>query len=146
MRLEDQCCTLAQGIKLNELGIRTESLWCWIYPQKPNLIMSCKGIHIHELAYKIFEDNDGDEFDAEICGAWTVAELGLMLPTGYDTMSITTKIGEPDTWHGYDHEGNDFSIEGYDTEAQCRAAMVIHLLEAGIVTSEEINNRLKSNQ
>lgn len=141
--LEKQVCTIEQGIRLKELGIINDSLWCWVYPKNKQIISSTKGVHYFHLAEEIIADNGGDDFDSEICSAFTVSELGIMLPNGYDTMPITSKYSTNVTvWQGYDDDGNDFTNEPFNNEAECRAAMIIHLLESKLITPADINQRL----
>lgn len=143
MKLEDQVCTLEQSKKLKELGITQYSLFYHI----DNLVKEI-GYEGIKLRHSINPLNKGMPVDGGVVryySAFTVAELGVMLPTGYDTMRITSdKSLKSFEWNGYDLEGEVFSFEGFDTEAQCRAAMVIYLIESNNITPFEVNNRLST--
>lgn len=72
--------------------------------------------------------------------AFTVAELGLMLPD--DTRSYRLE----NCWQIYYADGdsgmNLFIPEDVDTEAHARAGFLIYLLETNGITAEEVNKRL----
>lgn len=125
MKLEDQVCTLEQAKKLKELGIKSDSLWKWIYPAKPEMISTTYGIYYHEQAMDIIEDNEGNEFDHAEVPAYTVAELGVALGPNWE-YSIKA----------------DYHFDA-DTEAQERGHFLIGALQSGRITPEEVNNRLK---
>lgn len=137
MKLEDQVITKYQSKKLKELGINAEALWYWVYPINDQVISSQYGVCHKDWAMQIIQENEGDWTDLEMASAYSVSELGVLLPSGYDTMHCSEK-----GWRGYDHDGNDFQIETFRTEAECRAEMLIHLLQRNIVTAEECNKRL----
>jgi hypothetical protein len=134
MELSKQCCSLIQAKKLKELGLtqqtefyfRGENIWYlrevtdWGNQEQFSELM--------ESGYE----------SSTIFSAYTVAELGVMLPCGYDTMQTTG-----DGWRGYDMDGKD-AVEGvFKTEAECRAAILIHLLESGNLTHQECNTRIE---
>ena len=119
MQLANQVCTLDQAIKLKSLGIDQVSDKVW---GKNNCTLT--------ETWSI----EGDE--NEFYSAYSVAELGVMLPSGYDTMHITGN-----GWAAYDLDGETVLVH-YKTEAECRAAMIIHLLGTNIITAEECNKRL----
>lgn len=117
MKLEDQCCTLQQAKRLKELGIEQISYFVW----------GERGVITEGWSIEGYEDI--------FYSAYNVAELGIMLPPGYDTMKITDN-----GWAAYDPDG-ECVLTHYKTEAECRAAMLINLLETAI-TIEECNKRL----
>lgn len=138
MKLEDQLCTKEQGRKLQKLGVDAECLfcYCWINP----------GGHNHEDAYysilpRGFELSIPDSATTWDCDLYTVSELGIMLPNGYDTMRVT---GEgSNMWRGYDDNSADFPVDKYfRTEAELRAGMLIACILEGSTTAEEVNKRL----
>lgn|SRR5574341_172240 len=127
MKLEDQSASLESAKRLKELGVKQSSLFYHIVNS------------ISEIRYEGCKMRE-DPIDGGVIryySAFTVAELGVLLPAGYDTMYTT---GEG--WRCYDHDGNDFQVEAFKTEAECRAEMLIHLLQRNIITAEECNKRL----
>lgn len=137
MKLQDQVCTLEQAKRLKELGIRQDAshaawlrnechgkteFWCWP--------VEAQGI-----------SNRGYSSPAKGClegfSAFTVAELGVMLPHGYDTMFATN-----DGWRCFDLDGVEVRQQPFETEAECRAHAIIRLLESNVITPEEVNARL----
>lgn len=137
MKLEDQYCLLSQSKRLKELGIDQNTQWYWCYPVDDKMISTKRQLIHTSVTHEYISDNEGDEFDHAIASAYSVAELGVMLPAGYDTMYATDE-----GWIGYDHGGNDFKDESFRTEAECQAEMLIHLLQRNIVPAEECNKRL----
>lgn len=117
MKLENQVCSLELAKRLKELGVKQESLWWWEchYGSEPELRFVKKG--------KITETGDNWYYSA-----FTVAELGEMLPSGYgsfkDTLTNTYYCGS----RGFLVQGTqEFPHSIADTEANARAKMLIHL-------------------
>jgi hypothetical protein len=131
MQLQDQVINLSQAKRLKELGISQQSVACFI----------CDELHLFEKSFYNWAEQKG----MNAVAAFTVAELGVMLPVGFDTMRITSeKSINILVWQGYDLDGNDFTREPFNTEAECRAAMLIHHLESKLITPAEVNQRLNS--
>jgi len=125
MKIENQVCTAQQGKRLMELGISNESLFHHVIEE------TALGIE-RRVAYLASPPNNH-------IPAFTVAELGVMMPSGYDTMRLEADLNK---WRGYDLDGADCPSDFFDTEAECRAAMIIFLLENGHITADECNKRL----
>jgi hypothetical protein len=138
MKLQDQCCTLEQAIRLKELGVFAESLGCFIGDPNPD-----PAFHIpyQFLSYEeAYHECGSSWFDSRI-PAYSVAELGVMLPR---------------LCHSFKGISNDdfLCCENFivseskglfgSTEAHVRAMMLIWLIENKIITVEEVNNRLLS--
>lgn len=141
MLIEKQCCTLEQAKRLEELGIvQGVSLFFW-----------------DELLKKIVYNSHNKEGykNAITCfSMFTVSELGVMLPNSIwqnqcNHSLITEKFSKK--WHiNYvaESETTSWGLNGLDdgymlpTEAECRAAMLIYLLENKLVTAEDCNKRL----
>jgi hypothetical protein len=140
MKLSEQCCSLDQAKRLKELGVigdRGTNLFFWIHLRKTKYRVEWTGIADHGMMESVTDLVD-------YWPAFTVAELGVMLPSGYDTMKITVQ-GEEYGWRGYDISDQQcppIEEEFYPTEAQARASMLIHLLENNLITPSEVNNRL----
>ena len=143
MKLQDQVCTLEQAKILNDLGIKQGVSVFFFDTGSKNKILINTG----------FEKELTGFFNFQTCfSAFTVAELGVMLPQDEDE-------NDEGPWYSLPDKGVDiigFSVkkyldshyEGpceivYKTEAQARAAMLIYLLEADIITVKEVNERLQ---
>ncbi len=151
MKIEDKYSTVEQSRRLKELGIvqgKSERYW-YVGDTGTNT----DHLNITGSNYK------GDD----MCySAFDVAELGNMLPyqalgdsvselfEGFEKMNLRRIYGYgiwpfKNIWRFRTPiMSNDDQDEPmiYGTEAQVRAALLIHLLENNIITPEEINNRL----
>lgn len=124
MKLHDQCCTREQGQRLVELGVKPETLFWWM-PAKS------EPHHGEYIRYGWHGNN--------LAPAFSVAELGEILPA---TPFLKHKRSDP-PWEvtriegngpNYWHAENTIDIIGpWPTEAQARAALLIHLLENNLV-------------
>jgi hypothetical protein len=121
LKLEDQVCSLELSKRLKELGVKQESLFWW------NCVISSGGW--------LLEDHQDHEW--ENCSAFTVAELGEMLPRHYascrfydEDSPIAKEIG------GYKcfNSGSSITDAHGRTEADARASMLIHLIEINLWT------------
>lgn len=121
MELHDQCCTREQGQRLVELGVKPEALFWWM--------PSMSGPHGEYIRYSWHGNNLAPAFNA--------AELGELLPateflkhqrTDQPLWEVTCIEGNGPKkyWHA---ENSIDCIGPYPTEAQARAALLIHLLE-----------------
>lgn len=146
MNLQDQVCTLEQAKRLKELGLTQDSLFSWCGSEESRIMDNgAKGMEVggwlfvdRTIPYNNQHADHRDDVPSAkpFVAAPNVAELGVMLPNGFDTMQTT-----PDGWVGYDIDGVDV-FRGYKTEAECRAQLLIWALETGFVTVEETNQRL----
>lgn len=111
MELEKQVCSLELAKKLKELGVKQESLFWWNISD---------GIVIGEQYRR-----------PPSISAFTVAELGEMLPGNFNTI----RRGDG-SWLAYDGNAADNvnHQEISDTEADARAKMLIYLLENNLLT------------
>ena len=113
MKLEDQVSSLKHSKRLEELGVKQDSLWWWIKQNNNTYKLSSPGMT------KFFEED---------CSAFTVAELGTMLPRGvtsggYQLLDTTYNFG---CW--YELENGVTQSFGATTEADCRAKMLEWLI------------------
>ena len=123
MELEQQVTSLEPSKKLEQLGVKQESLWYWRKRSR------------YSKKYDIC-DCDGEfckhEFSGEV-SAFTVAELGEMLPMKYVTHKSSD---ESDGWY-YAEQEDEFRLRRYlgeeYTEANARAKMLIYLLENNLI-------------
>lgn len=145
MKLQNYC-TVEQSKKLEELGIKGKSDVYHIYRSKWELVPT---------GY-FYEDEEG----IDLYNAWGVAELGVMLPHP-QTLSEMGGWVHPSEFDKSESDGRKWYmiwewekdngthdrklIDGV-TEAEARAAMLIYLLENKLITADEVNARLTSNQ
>lgn len=142
MKLQDQVCSIEQAKTLKELGVEQDSIFYYdARYDEPSLFMPSywsyrkRGILVEEKEATADLRQKG-----LLIAAFTVAELGVMLPPGYETMYCTN-----DGWRGFDLDGKDMCDSAtYDTEAHARAEMLIHLLLTKAITAAEVNGRLNS--
>lgn len=154
MELSKQVCSLEQAKKLKELGVNADSLFYHVTNENwPN--------GKHEDIIHINFHGTYKAIGCTFYPAFTVAELGVMMPTDedgvgeyYSMKDFGFLIGS-----GNKHDVDGFSVseafpvnrlyqipEGLNgvflTEAQARAGLLIHLLQNGKVTSSDCNARL----
>lgn len=120
MTLQRQVCTLEQAIRLKELGCEQNAYFAWKHPLGE---------------WKIYRRTETHREEFENISAYTVAELGVMLVChqgsygkGYD---ILTEIDvQPRIEQGWDWWYSiNANVYAFPTEAQARAALLIHVLE-----------------
>lgn len=135
MKLQDQVCAIEQAKKLKDLGVSQVGLFCYIGDSNPDP----KYHTPYNLYYAEWANGTvGKSWFDNRLAAFTVAELGIMLPSGYESMHNT---GEG--WRCYDLNGQDvMDGYGYVNEVEARADSIIHLLENKITTVAEVNRRL----
>ena len=121
MQIQLQCCTLPQAKQLKELGVKQESIWYWCRPN-PDYVL---------------ELNDNVSQKEESYSAFTSAELGEMLPDG---QTVDENYAQCETFRSIDggyvckfertvYPFDDMLKFSAATEAEAKAAMIIHLLE-----------------
>lgn len=128
MDLKNQVVSLELAKKLKELGIKQESYFYWFH---------CKHHKPAQTFVQIGKTKTKNGFTTEeLSSAFTVAELGEMLPFGFS--SYSRHNGE---WECFDNRFSKLTQERYraETEAGARAEMLIYLLESRLVT-KIINN------
>jgi len=120
MKLEERVVGLELAKKMEELGFKQESLWYWVH------IVRDDGTDRWDLVIKNNAEFMAKEWKYEIVSAFTVAELGEMLPYGVTSF----KFGLND-WRIWT-DVNKTNFEQSETEANARAKMLIYLKERGI--------------
>lgn len=128
MQIKDQVVSLELAKKLKELGVKQgESLFHWLsrpWGKEPFL-------------YKFDEPGDAKKDDKDCWSAFTVAELGEMLPCGvysYKLGSGFRALADGELWSregGVTLDGRPFFDAEH--EADARAKMLIYLIEKGMV-------------
>jgi len=135
MKLEEMVSNKELSKKLKDLGVPQNSLWCWVQ------YIYTKPAHEKHPLYttEVIPKHDAmfiDMVQFEI-SAFTVAELGELLPQYLKSrgfMLTTVKNEKNHWWVGYtDHLGKAHCSEREKTEADARAAMLVYLLENGLV-------------
>lgn len=109
MELEKQVVSLELAKKLEELGVKQESLFYWRRHKVKGMVIE-------------YGRNDLDEY---LTAAFTVAELGEMLP---DRTRTDKRDGS--SWVSCEEL---VKPEIADTEADARAKMLIYLIENGLI-------------
>lgn len=137
MKLENQFVSLELAKKLKALGVKQESLFYWwrLLPTEPYIL-------IHpQLDRRTLQGYVDAYPSAELYSAFTVAELGDMLPDEIEVheQSYWLDISRPirSVWQvGYQKNGSAFQtfIHEADTEADARARMLIYLVENKLIT------------
>ena len=117
MKRELQVCRLDLAKRLEELGVKQESLFYWEDRRSNGL-----GLHL-------FWDGGKNDAMYPTFSAFTVAELGEMLPFNFASQR-NNYHGDRD-WVCF-KSGTEFNV--FDgTEADARAKMLINLIETGAV-------------
>lgn len=134
MNLESQVCNLELSKRLKELGVKQESLFSWVNDRGKSAIWD-------ETMWSEFETPNNPKF---IASAFTVAELGEMLPKGYVTgYTVWDDENKKNACHWYrtdalgkatpanaDRNPPVITETIYaSTEANARAKMLIYLKE-----------------
>ena len=135
MKLENQVCALSQAKKLNEFGVSQNSTCKWKCNEEQSVVVSEQmGLWVGR-----YLPNIGNEYFA----AFTVAELGVMIPEWHFTYPRLEGFAS------YKNEDGGFAVadgtingKNYSTEAECRAALVIYLIENNILSVKTCNERL----
>ena len=118
MTLERQVSSLALSQRLKELGVKQESLF------------------FHEEDGRISYSRERTQLDQH-CSAFTVAELGEMMDAHSGKTNLLTRASLKGKWYCEippSHIEQKTHCEYADTEADCRAKMLIYLLENKLIT------------
>lgn len=153
MKLESQVASLDLSKRLHELGVRVESNFYWICErtdtkayreeQKRKEVMSKEfGDAVYPPSVCL-EDYDRNDYEYESFKAFTVAELGLMMPVGSKMIKHLHCENEFVWSFRYQHDTGEKFLEVVEcdySEADCRAEALISLIEKNIITVENINH------
>lgn len=130
MPLEKQVCDLELAKRIKELGVEQESLWYWI-KHKPDFYENnpwFKGKPKPEIKPFLGQRIVVPEYYYDsVYSAFTVAELGKILPKYYKT------IKKEAMWSAYDKYDAGVLETISNTEANARAKMLIYLLENDLI-------------
>jgi hypothetical protein len=160
MKLSDQVITVSQAKRLKEFGISQDGCFSWLY-SAINRKHEISSLKVEALELLAQPNKWEDEVEKGIFSAFTVAELGIMLPDVDNNEFVWASF--PDA--GINEEGEDidppafsvfkgpsvrhleeepFDNKVYPTEAQARAAFLIFCIENKKVTVAEVNYRLST--
>lgn len=118
MKLEDQVCSLELAKQLKELGVKQDSYFKW---------EERSGGHVELFHSK------ATSCAHEYYSAFTLAELGEMLPAG-----MSPNKSENNVYYFTIGE----KLFGCKNEAKARAKILIYLIENNIIKVEDINNAI----
>ena len=147
MKLEQQVTSLKLSKKLKELGVKQESLFLWFrywkFPkvEEPSYEKREDWISVeNELYYKSDKFKDPTGYNKLIASAFTVAELGEMLPRTFPPFAAEIRLDcrkEHSGWTCYYRmlTENDkiYWAESGDTEANARAKMLFYLKKKELI-------------
>jgi hypothetical protein len=151
MKLEEQVTSLEISQKLKALGMKQDSLFYW-----KNYMLTAydwqKQDHfwLDEETYEQ-DDESSNQYtrkrkpDMEIYSAFTVAELGAVLPnevaTQRKTMVLPDGTEVENQWCAIYAAGENTTFEYAPTEAEARGKLLFYLLENGYIKAEELATR-----
>lgn len=115
MNLEKQVCSLDLSQKLKSLGVKQNSIWSWIHGK---------------LEFGIVQVGT----PANVYSAFTVAELGEMLPAKIDEKRLRMWFIKNPKQYCVGYEDLEKIVA--NTEADARAKMLIYLLEKKLISGE----------
>jgi hypothetical protein len=131
MTLEHQVCSLDLAKRLKELGVKQESLFYWWRHEGDSRYILINPI-LDNRTPKSYVDAYAQ---AEMYSAFTVAELGEMLPRSKFIYSYPGFVES--AWCCEMGTGQDGHREYANTEANARAKMLIYLLGHNLLTNEK---------
>lgn len=132
MQLESQVASLELCRKLKELRVEQKSYFSWYAFENP-LNNIFKEDDLDEDMWRIGTSRDCSKGGADwVYSAFTVAELGELLPQGHYTYRADNGWYVPPL-----NKIKDWNEEyPCETEADARAKLLIHLLENGLIKND----------
>lgn len=133
MKLENQVTSLELSQKLKELGVKQNSIFNWYYRS------GFEEPHHHQVLSTRESMHHGDDLNVN-CSAFTVAELGNLLPS-YILINGLPKFlycwkDDAGAWrihYAQWGEMTDFFVDKCETEADARAKCLIYLIENKLI-------------
>lgn len=137
MKLEHQVSSLELSKKLKELGVKQKSLFYWEN--------KWAGSSDEDAGKDVISYGNSGYHTMRLCSAFTVAELGEMLPdnikhkgNSYWMKTNKSKLSSGEIYHVVYYEDNHPIYGGIisftaDTEADARAKMLVYLLENKLI-------------
>ena len=159
MKLEQQVTSLELSKKLKELGVKQDSLFYWVITTEMiddkryvtlDMAIDAGDRSMEGSVYSneqweqnldLLMPNQFDRNNVDECySAFSVAELGEMLPSWVYTTKDNGTNKSFTSWYGDENTPNEIDIDGdnniqhAETEADARAKMLIWLIEKGYIT------------
>lgn len=131
MTLENQVTSLELSKKLKELGVKQDSLFYWAEKQEHTFIHTSLWQKIAYDVYQTFEPKRTtvSKPTAKLYSAYTVAELGELLPEGFVVSKRKDNAGYECYVFKYEKEPFIEAHEIRDTLPNTMAATLIYLKE-----------------
>ncbi len=159
MRLEKQICNLEQAKKLTALGVTASALFSWIDTTQIEFAAHTTPFicETARISGSINSSNasDKEQIKANTLPAYTVSELGFMLPASFTSFgsmednelacikeandSWTVKYEYSTVYAGYVPGKATRILTAGRTEADARANMLIELIECGVISADRVN-------
>jgi len=129
MKLEDQVVNLELSIKLHDLGVKRRSYFVWHCYNSEGFDADGS-----PLGKEVFDVTESWQIDEPLASAFTVAELGEMLPSAIDSFYWI----DMRNWYDFEicYQDDNYNIKHVvndKSEANARAKMLIWLIENGHV-------------
>lgn len=155
MRLEDQLCPELQARKLRKLGVVQEGHFSWLFsPSSGKMEISHLKVEALELLAKSHPKSVEwkERTDVGIFSAWSVAELGHLLPDYITVDNYRMHLHEIKQDQSNKpaifcvtigrFEDKDIPTFSGTNEASVRADLLIHIIDNNFTTVDKINHRL----
>lgn len=143
LNLEQQVCSIELANKLKELGVKQESLFYWVCINFEAFSISTEEefstINENKLISGGCECCTCDDYIKEKYSAFTVAELGELLPYNCISIKIDRKSykDKKDFYYCYLKELGISNETQFDyKESDARAKMLIYLIENGYIKND----------
>lgn len=130
LELSKQVVSLESAKQLKKLGVPQQSLFYWVENKSINDNLKVM------INFSIGEHNSvhsSKEQYSRVASAFTVAELGELLPTNINGKAIFTEAFHGEWLVGYPEIYED-DVPFQTTEANARAYMLIYLIENKLIT------------
>lgn len=131
MNLKQQVCSIGYSTKLKELGVKQISLFYYC--------RRLTGRH-NETEIKLLINKETTIDELYKCSAFTVAELGLLLPNWFESCKKAENEWSIKCYWVKDNNSNRKVIFS-NTEANARAEMLIYLIENNLVKVEDLDRK-----
>jgi hypothetical protein len=146
MKIEDQVCTFEQAKKLKEIGIDQDGYYCYLENSASKIdfgdVNEMFERHIHDYGISAHPEGFDGSFKESSWIAFTCAELGAMLPDYH--FVYKKSAGFISMKQNGCHGVADGTVGGivFKTEAECKANLLIYLLEKKMEDPIVCNERL----